>query len=935
MSEAKKPVSPKISPNTGWANEVGLTPEMLRRLYAESTDQELALKFGCSDATISYYRRKWGIPTITLRQRRDQHRGGPSLDQLTPELLTELYRKMGERQIAGLYGVKKPAIARLRALWGIESISKSERATKQEGFTQEQKEFVIGSLLGDAHLLERGVFKLNHSYAQLGYLKHGHALLAPHSLPISYLEIEMPQSGQLTFDFGYRTVQHVWLQELRKIFYPDGKKIFPSTILDQLAPRSLAYWYFDDGHVDNTTISIYLGDISWEAAEEVAARLNLRFSLPTYIKPHTKDTTCKILGVRATGHDAFFYMVRDFATEDLLYKIPSKYWPPGRVPRRYSPTPAQDVLPKDLIAKSKDWTGLVAEKKTALLADLVRFWRGVGFPHPLPRSEEIAVVHAVQPEQVIHGDRIRPLHAGQASCLAHMEHIWSARSWGCSHSPKELFEDDAQLGKVLRMVLDAGKVPNGSRVRAALRFVRRSGVYNFRPVVAKALVDKFCRPGGTVWDPCAGYGGRMMGALLSLAMPTYLACDPQRETVARLHKFSEWIDTYVSGAVSRTKLHNLPAEDFDPPSEGVDLVMTSPPYWRREVYGEEAEQCSVRYPTYESWLEGFWKVVIQKAVRFLRPGGWVVFNVDDFDLEGRRYTLIEDTKRLVLEAGLGGEPKSFWYMMPTPSNPENHEMVLCWHKPGSQLQIDELPAPVLGGEILLPTCSGCGAVKVPQDLEGGLCQKCRPSPLVEIHCRGCGVVFQAKRAFAEFCHENCRARFHRAEYRKVVPRKATFEMSCKSCGQKWTEDHPRRVLQCPSCRETSKQAHPTKVRRCAYRMCQREFVDNSYAKSMTYCCGEHRRREKLFRSGEITEVEQFRYADPVLDKGAPAKPKIWTCRKCSAEFALGDSTSNVCSSCRTEARKKTCRHCGKLFEDSSLRNNRRACPVCSPGLSSL
>ncbi len=88
--------SPKIAPNQKWAEQGGLDEKTLRGLYAEMSDREIAVKFGVSDAIIGYYRRKWGIPTLTPRQRADKARiGQPTLDDLTPALLTSLYAQDG------------------------------------------------------------------------------------------------------------------------------------------------------------------------------------------------------------------------------------------------------------------------------------------------------------------------------------------------------------------------------------------------------------------------------------------------------------------------------------------------------------------------------------------------------------------------------------------------------------------------------------------------------------------------------------------------------------------------------------------------------------------------------------------------------------------------------------------------------------------------
>lgn len=675
LTEIKKNV-----PNKKWTTSAGLTPDKLRELYLTQTDSEIATHYGVSDVIISKYRRKWDIPTVTMRQRRERDTcwSGPSLDTLTPEKLTELYQQMGDQKIAEMYGVAKPAIMRLREQWGVVAISKTERVySRSEDLTDEQKEVVIGTLLGDGYMEERGVLKVFHSHAQFGYLRRIHALLSPITSAIGYEEKKMPVSGNLTYAFGFHTKQCRWLCDLHTVFYPVEKKVFPAEILNKLTERSLAYWYFDDGHIDSGLPSIALGDISTEAAEEVARLLQDRFCLKTYVRPQSTET-CKQIGFRSPSSDVFFYLIREFATEDMLYKLPQKHWPQGLVPRKPINTKDKDTLSKDMVARCKAWKKADTNTQNSVVSDLVSFWHSFGFPHQKPRPEEVAILQNMTVENVLQEGTIKNRQVGQATCHAFAQHIWSARSYGSKHSPVEIFQDPDLLAQAIRYTLSASRIPNGSNIRSALRFLRHSGVYNFRPSAAKILVDNYCRPGGTVWDPCAGYGGRLLGTLCSNALVKYVACEPQSETHARLHHLLDWLDIQIPGAKSRVTLHNIPAEDFVIAPTSVDMVLTSPPYWKREVYGDEPTQSSVRYSTYDAWLAGFWAPVIQKALAALRVGGWLVLNVDDFIIERKHYSLITDTIRLV---GLGEPTERYLYGMPKQGNPDNAEVVLCWVKP--------------------------------------------------------------------------------------------------------------------------------------------------------------------------------------------------------------------------------------------------------------
>ena len=112
------------------AKEIGLTAEQLAALYKEHTDVEIAAQLGITDVAVSYFRRKFHIPTVTERQRRDALRVGlPRLEDLTPASLAELHGTMTQQAIAEMHGVSKPMIAAKLHEFGIATMTKSDRVT--------------------------------------------------------------------------------------------------------------------------------------------------------------------------------------------------------------------------------------------------------------------------------------------------------------------------------------------------------------------------------------------------------------------------------------------------------------------------------------------------------------------------------------------------------------------------------------------------------------------------------------------------------------------------------------------------------------------------------------------------------------------------------------------------------------------------------------
>jgi hypothetical protein len=817
------------------AKEVGLTKERLEELYREHTDAEIGVLLGMSDVAVSYFRRKYGIPSISLRQRRDAKRPGqPVLDDLTPAKLADLYSSLGQREIGALYGVSKPTISVKLKEFGIPALTKSDRSTSHEEVTEEQKEAFIGVLLGDGHLLERGVFKVSHYQEQIDYLRHLHKLLSPHALPIRYAEKEM-KNGRLTFGFGFQTIQHEWLRKMRSIFYPEGVRIFPESILKELTPRSLAYWYFDDGHLGDGLPTIALGNVDEKELRSVLSIVGNRFNLDVYSKCPV-CLTCQRLGIRARSADAFFKMIREHAPPDMLYKFPAKYWR-GAIARQPVRT-NESLVPSGLVAEVKQWPTLDDSGKEVLVEAFFKFWSETGFPYHVPRPEELTVLLNLDPSHVIQDGAIKARQAGQGICQGIMKHIWSASSFRAP-SPRELFSDPLQLRELIRFILKSGDVPNPARMRAALRLWKRSGVYNFRPSAAKALVDRFCCTGGTVLDPCAGYGGRLLGTLLSNSQANYVGYDPSTETHAGLLRLNDWVRQYLPDLKGTVDIRCEMSEEATFP-ENVDMVLTSPPYWCREEY------C-----TYEDWLNLFWRKVLEKSVLALKSGGWLVVNVDDFRLWDRDYPLVEDTLRLVAELGLGRAEKLLYYL-PSPGTESRSESVLCWVKGVCY----SLPNTSYGGSQRISSCSSCGKVAPFKSLTSGLCKGClTPKGSFRV-CKGCGIEFKSATESANFHSAACYARYRRRVLREKHPVSGVRKFTCFLCGSQWETEKLGNFKYCPSCREAKDLEG--RVKKCGYRYCGVDFTDTSPKNSMTYCCPEHRRREKLLRSGLAKDESYFR-----------------------------------------------------------------------------
>lgn len=185
----------------------------------------------------------------------------------------------------------------------------------------------------------------------------------------------------------------------------------------------------------------------------------------------------------------------------------------------------------------------------------------------------------------------------------------------------------------------------------------------FPPFHAKYFADKYLpREGeGIVVDPCAGWGGRLLGTLC-VNRPghvRYYGVDPERRNQVAYKGLVRRLNVYLKRELpgKRTgRVFIAPFEDWTQSKFArtlrgrVDLVITSPPYFSAEQYNpSNRKQSANRYQTYAAWREQFYRPLMQGAVDLLKPGGVFVLNIANV---AEAPQLERDARHLAREVGL-------------------------------------------------------------------------------------------------------------------------------------------------------------------------------------------------------------------------------------------------------------------------------------------
>jgi DNA modification methylase len=69
--------------------------------------------------------------------------------------------------------------------------------------------------------------------------------------------------------------------------------------------------------------------------------------------------------------------------------------------------------------------------------------------------------------------------------------------------------------------------------------------------------------------------------------------------------------------------------DFAQYKGKVDIAFTSPPYFAKEAYSEDENQSYKKFPEYKAWVQGFLIPTLRTACEWLKPGGYLLWNIAD------------------------------------------------------------------------------------------------------------------------------------------------------------------------------------------------------------------------------------------------------------------------------------------------------------------
>jgi len=195
---------------------------------------------------------------------------------------------------------------------------------------------------------------------------------------------------------------------------------------------------------------------------------------------------------------------------------------------------------------------------------------------------------------------------------------------------------------------------------------------NFPPLTAKHLYLKFTeeikdQDQIVVYDPSAGWGGRILGAMACCNERRihYVGTDPNTDHimpdlgVTKYEYLADFFNGNVKGQHKNTyEIFRVGSEvihedvKFRKYEEEVDFIFTSPPYFAAEGYSDDDTQSFNKFPDYHSWRDGFLRKTLETCVKYLKEDRWICWNIADVNLGADMLPLQNDVKVIGRSLGL-------------------------------------------------------------------------------------------------------------------------------------------------------------------------------------------------------------------------------------------------------------------------------------------
>jgi hypothetical protein len=575
-----------------------LTKEALDEFIKKGmSDKEIGSLFNMTGEGVAYRRKQWGLSSA-----KNNYNPRRLLEAASKEAIEADYYSMTVDEFSNKYAVSK-------IVWipYIDSIGitrkKDKRINEYPALTPEQTRLIIGGMLGDGGVTNDGRYYEFHAKKQENYLRKKHKILVPYSTPIT----EQDDGSGFRFD----TISHPIFHEFRKLFYREGikGKLIPvDFIIKNWGDDVLAYWFFDDGCIDDVSGDICISNFcpDFDSLRSLTSFLEGKYQWGFHCST-AGDSIYRVFVSKGYARK-FGDLLLNYATSDVYYKVPEISLTKDHV-NELTIKEFSDIKPK--------FYRLADDAQKVSIENIVfEYYRKRGFPFSTLSSERQNYIlkSFIEGSVSCENNVISYSTAGMPLCEKFFPNIYKANRKGYK-APLDLWDDDNFLRSLVRNRLRYADRLTSAAMRTGIKLTKAC-VSNFKPAIAKYIYSSYCS-NGKVLDYSCGFGSRMLAAM-SLGLE-YVGYEPSVDTYENLLKFGDFLRSRTSGTF---KILNEGSETGIYKENYFSLAFSSPPYFDFECYSRDPGQSVVRFSSFESWIEGYWKQTMINCYKALTPDGF-------------------------------------------------------------------------------------------------------------------------------------------------------------------------------------------------------------------------------------------------------------------------------------------------------------------------
>ncbi len=251
---------------------------------------------------------------------------------ITKEECINLYidKRLTTYEIAEIYNVNKTTVSKWLKKYNIDTNPKQRKYEyiKKIPFTDRQREIIVGTSLGDAHIALHGRknkscrIVIGHCIKQKDFLLWKKAELGNFVNVVRTYKSKTRNSTIISFT----SVVHDSFKFYRNLFYnKSGKKIIKPELLNLITPLSLAVWVMDDGSTNGrgkVNMRISTDSFTKKENEMLQSMFKVRFGIKCKVAEYTRrQKKFYYLSFNKKNSIIFSNLIKEYILDSMKYKL--------------------------------------------------------------------------------------------------------------------------------------------------------------------------------------------------------------------------------------------------------------------------------------------------------------------------------------------------------------------------------------------------------------------------------------------------------------------------------------------------------------------------------------------------------------------------------------------------------------------------------------